>query len=206
MDPYDYKAGSKLMEHSWIKNDFLNSLETLLLSREAIELFKAKGEKISDFPGRWSGNRIVHTGDYMDEGIFLDSKDKETWEKKGDKNRKWEDVNLYIFANKFYKKIKPKLSILPSNRFLVNHTKKSFVDISRYKEGLKRISKDAKKEWIIHPLSLLTASGNNRGGGDYRGCYNDFVLVGSWCGDSISVEFVHPDSGYSICNVCFYER
>jgi hypothetical protein len=42
----------------------------------------------------------------------------------------------------------------------------------------------------IHPLSLLTAEGNGRGGGDYRGAHED--LVGSWARDVISVEREAP--------------
>jgi hypothetical protein len=46
----------------------------------------------------------------------------------------------------------------------------------------------------IHPLSLLTSSGNGRGGGDYHYPEGDFMdpdgkpVVGSWAGDIISVE------------------
>jgi hypothetical protein len=61
-------------------------------------------------------------------------------------------------------------------RFIVNHTKGQFVDKKKVK------SVDSYK---IHPLSLLTSSGNGRGGGDFRGD-NDFV--GTWAGDIISVE------------------
>ena len=61
-------------------------------------------------------------------------------------------------------------------QFIVNHTKKEFVDKKKVP------SVDG---WQIHPLSLLTSSGNGRGGGDFRGD-NDFV--GTWAADVISVE------------------
>ena len=61
-------------------------------------------------------------------------------------------------------------------RFIVNHTKKQFVD----KKKVPNVD-----GWQIHPLSLLTSSGNGRGGGDFRGD-NDFV--GTWAADVISVE------------------
>ena len=61
-------------------------------------------------------------------------------------------------------------------QFIVNHTKKEFVDKAKV---------PSKKGWQIHPLSLLTSSGNGRGGGDFRGD-NDFV--GTWAADVISVE------------------
>jgi hypothetical protein len=40
-----------------------------------------------------------------------------------------------------------------------------------------------------HPLPLLTAEGNGRGGGDYRG---ESPLIGSWARDVISVETEAP--------------
>jgi hypothetical protein len=61
-------------------------------------------------------------------------------------------------------------------QFIVNHTKKEFVD----KKKVPNVD-----GWQIHPLSLLTSSGNGRGGGDFRG-ENDFV--GTWAADVISVE------------------
>ena len=61
-------------------------------------------------------------------------------------------------------------------RFIVNHTKKEFVDKTKVP------SVDG---WQIHPLSLLTSAGNGRGGGDFR---NENEFVGTWGTDVISVE------------------
>lgn len=69
-------------------------------------------------------------------------------------------------------KIKPKIQKAFAHRYLVNHTKKFCIDLNLEK--------------TIHPLPLLVSSGNGRGGGDYRG--SDMQLVGSWCGDEISIE------------------
>jgi hypothetical protein len=57
-----------------------------------------------------------------------------------------------------------------SYTYIVNHTKKVYV----------------KKNDGFHPLSLLTAEGNGRGGGDYHGSNID--MVGSWARDVISME------------------
>ena len=46
------------------------------------------------------------------------------------------------------------------NKFLLNHDTKEFIDLNEYKEK----SRD-KDGWTIHPLPLLTAVGNDRGGG-----------------------------------------
>ena len=66
-------------------------------------------------------------------------------------------------------------NIMATHNFIVNHTKKQYVT----KTGRQ-----------FHPLPLLTAEGNGRGGGDYKGsCEN---LVGTWARDLISVEVVAP--------------
>jgi len=66
-------------------------------------------------------------------------------------------------------------NIMQDYNFIVNHTKKQYV---------------TKTGRVYHPLSLLTAEGNGRGGGDYHGsCEN---LVGTWARDVISVEMAAP--------------
>ena len=57
--------------------------------------------------------------------------------------------------------------------------------------------------WMIHPLSLLTASGNGRGGGDYRG--HNKHLVGLWAGDVISSDSKVPQ-GYEEITPDFREE
>lgn len=80
------------------------------------------------------------------------------------------------------KEMKPETRDMSAYHFLVNHTKKLYVD--------KRKSPDDGRGFRIHPLPLLTAEGNGRGGGDYRGAHED--LVGSWARDVISVEKAAP--------------
>ena len=64
-----------------------------------------------------------------------------------------------------------------SGRYIVNHTKKEYVD--------KDIVPEDKEGWKVHPLPLLTCEGNGRGGGDYR-LWNEFI--GYWSRDKISIE------------------
>ena len=70
--------------------------------------------------------------------------------------------------------------------YLVNHTKKIYLDCDKYK------AHSNKNEWIIHPLPLLTAVGNGLGGGDYHGINEEDV--GSWCYDTISVQKIIPNN------------
>jgi hypothetical protein len=94
--------------------------------------------------------KIVWAGDYADneEGI---------------------EENLFGLIEE---KIKP--PVLSKLRYLVNHSKKEYVDLGD-------LPKDS-DDWIIHPLPLLTCEGNGRGGGDFRD-ENDFV--GVWARDLI---------------------
>jgi hypothetical protein len=54
VSPHDYDNGAKLMEHSYIGNNFVEAVEFLLIDT---------GEN----KNRWSGKRIVWAGDYADD-------------------------------------------------------------------------------------------------------------------------------------------
>jgi hypothetical protein len=49
----------------------------------------------------------------------------------------------------------------PDARFIVNHTARQWCEIPSSRNG--------KTGLVVHPLPLLTAEGNGRGGGDYHG-------------------------------------
>lgn len=83
------------------------------------------------------------------------------------------------------------------NKFLVNHDKKEYIDIRHYTE------KSMYDDWCPHPLSLMTAMGNGRGGGDYHSPVNA-DMVGSWAMDTISVEDEAP-VGFKELDVWFSE-
>lgn len=91
-----------------------------------------------------------------------------------------DDVNnicLYDLDEHGVKQIpyQPELEAGLPFKYYVNSTKAEYVKIpSRIPDTL-----------VIHPLPLLTAWGNGRGGGDYRGSCMD--LVGRWAFDRIYV-------------------
>ena len=84
-------------------------------------------------------------------------------------------------------------------KFLLNHDTKQFVDLDAYK----RASTD-KHGWTIHPLPLLTAVGNDRGGGDFHEGNTGFEFVGSWAWQLISFADRPPDD-FAKFNLVFRE-
>ena len=74
-------------------------------------------------------------------------------------------------------------------KFLLNHDTKEFVDMDDYKE--KSVDKDS---WVIHPLPLLTAVGNDRGSGDFHEGNIGYEKVGRWAWQLISIADFPPKS------------
>ena len=85
------------------------------------------------------------------------------------------------------------------NRYFVNHTKKEYISFDKYFEKI------GDEDLIINPISLLTALGNGRGGGDYYGDYPNTDKVGYWKWDLISIENKIPE-GYTELDIYFKEE
>ena len=179
---HDFGSGLKLMEHSWMKNDFVGFIESLLTKDMAFHK-----------------SPIVWAGDYADEEPFesipkkvVDALVKDGYElEEVQKN----GANLYSIAYHSAVKLQSTTNMVlksKDKRYLVNHDKKVFVDKTK-------VPKDS-DGWQIHPLPLLTCEGNGRGGGDYRG---DSTLVGSWARDVISVEGLKSDIPKDYTEVIF---
>lgn len=115
--------------------------------------------------GAWYKDKIVWAGDYCDNGLFTPEGHK---------------GNLYdCTRDNTFKKIKPK-STKKLSKYLLNHDKKQFVN-------METLPSSYDGDWILHPLSLLTAIGNGQGGGDfYTSDKKMLSYVGTWAGDSIS--------------------
>lgn len=106
-----------------------------------------------------------------------------------DKNNSYYDVNsrkIFIDAawvkdEKKHRNIKKTL-LNYDGLYIINHTKQEIIDMYNYIENNK-----ANEGWCLHPLAILTAMGNGKGGGDYHGINMD--LVGSWSTDLISTTY-----------------
>ena len=176
-----YPWGMKLIEHTSLHNQFMNAIESMLSPL-----------------GPFHKHRIVWAGDYADSEPLpppttLSLSETENYEnEKINKNKN--QKNLFDLASdqpekeyKFDTPTIPEHTFEHINKFnhtyIVNHTKKLYVNIFK-------ITKNS--QW--HPLALLTAEGNGRGGGDYYGFNHE--LCGSWARDSISMENTQPSSDY----------
>lgn len=139
ISPHQYNNGAKLVEHSYVGNNFMEAVEALLMPNAPF--FKS---------------RLVWAGDYADPEP--------------------DGQNLYSICQEndglFSTKQPPAVPL-----YVINHTKQIYFVKANHK---------------IHPLSILTAEGNGRGGGDYQG--RDEELSGTWARDVISVENTIPQS------------
>lgn len=87
-------------------------------------------------------------------------------------------------------KIKSTDFTLDSVNYLINNDKKIYLDLKKYK---KNCMVDG---WCIFPISLLTALGNDRGGGDFHEGNTGYSDVGAWAFDEIYLSNELPD-GYT---------
>lgn len=93
-------------------------------------------------------------------------------------------------------------------KYLVNKTKGEYVDLKKYYEkSVFTVNyRDDTFDMCIFPISLLTALGNDRGGGDYHeGAGTDFEKVGRWAFDEIYLTNDRPE-GYEELDVIFKEH
>jgi hypothetical protein len=84
-----------------------------------------------------------------------------------------------------------------AGKYLLNHTKGQYISFDDYFDALNEQS-----PWIVCPFAILTAVGNGRGGGDYRGVNED--LAGAWAWDELEITGNKEKfSGYEKVNPIF---
>ena len=170
---WDFNNGAKLTEHSWLGNDFVAAVETLLVAE--------------------APRRVVWAGDYADPepgaGNLYDLTDglepyrpdvaglghRVAWRN----DEAVIEIDPAIKANA-WPVIVPRAE---SHPFLLNWDKRLYVDKRKVPAVKPRWSE---REWSLHPLPLLTVDGNGRGGGDFDGD-DPAGIVGSWARDHISL-------------------
>lgn len=173
---HDYDNGLKLMEHSWIGNNFVNAV-------------------IQNIDGK--PQRLAWLGDYAD-GVVDDSCNFGD----GFITQKTEFQKIYnsVWGNdpeddldvKSIDRNTPEYVLSNENAdcFVVNLTKGCYIDMEKYVAENKWKDSLDTYFWCINPIPLLTSVGNGQGGGDYRGAHEDDV--GSWAFDRIYMTALRP--------------
>ncbi len=166
LNPFQYDNGLKLTEHSWMGNRLMNAAFAL----------------IKDKP-----TRVAWVGDYSDEQYGDPYEGKMPYEKFMRYYRAcWGPDHDPVFSH-------PEPLMLDENTegwYLVNHTQKLSLDLVKY------CDQNSLDGWTVNPLSLLTACGNGRGGGDYHSQRPDYDKVGTWAFDRIELT-QNPPAGYT---------
>lgn len=171
------RNGIKLMEHSWIGNLFVESVSKLLYN---------------------APKRVVWVGDYANEvGDFdfnIPSKPIIP-----DYYAAWGDwvVPSIVEADENFTIV---------GKFLLNHDTHEYIEITN--EGYLFYSQPAEKSalpWYIHPLPLLTAVGNDRGGGDFHKGYG-YENVGIWAWHLLEVSDGAPMEYEEMSTLGFVEE
>jgi len=145
--------GSKLTEHSFIGNYYVDS---------AMKLIEGKPQK------------VYWVGDYANSVEGFEEIHKKVWD------RKIEDAIPFVQNS-------DGTPYTADGKNAVNHTKKNFIDLGRYK----KFAQDA-DGYTFNPVCILCAVGNGQGGGDYYGVNKE--KAGEWAGDMISIEENAPAS------------
>lgn len=146
-------------------------------NKEIIRLFMEAfmGAKLTEHS--WPENGFVNAFETFltPEGMFY--KSRVVWAGDYADNEKNMDENLHHNSSKhpqksYFNMIRNQILTLDkSYRYIINHTTKQYVDKNKYS---------------FHPLPLLIAEGNGRGGGDYGGIGEE--LIGLWARNVISIE------------------
>lgn len=156
---HDFGNGFKLIEHSYINNNFVNIVANNLVENPA---------------------QLYWVGDYAEERDFISPYMANmiygyAWNRKKNRRTTLEDPNENFDWDQDW--------------YYVNMTKKKYILMP--KPGY----------WRYSPISLLTAIGNGRGGGDY---YGNNPMVGAWAGDKVYLSTTKPERKYeditSSCN------
>ena len=171
----DYDNGLKLTEHSYCGNHFVETVMAQLLNK----------------PGR-----LAWMGDYHEVGDFaeLNPDLPEIIEQRFNEHYKCFTLPGYEgYCNGKHVRhySKPEEVEERQGRFILNHDKKCYIDMEEYEKNNLTCAED--DDWRFHPIPLLTAVGNGRGGGDFHGIGEEDV--GCWVGDLLEVRNAKPN-GY----------
>lgn len=168
MTSWDFNQGAKLMEFSWIDNDFVCYFESLINKEN----------------GLFAGYPILVAGDYADE-------EPNTY-----KNEKVNIYQLCAECGDIIlpKWLMHKNVECKHYRYLINEDKKVFIDTNRMRSCGTTEWEGKKYVWKVNPLPILCndgcIGGEARGGGDYSHKHRE---VGAWRRNVVVTSDNRPD-------------
>ena len=174
---WDFSNGLKLMEHSWARNNLVGAF-IHLIGENSPHYGKPcvwAGDYADDFTSRMVTEKGLTIYDFANEVI--------------DKLPKVDNKNNVYQMNKRFRELFGKDIFYPSSyknlagvdvpylecsdsldtyKYVINLRTKEYIEILEPSET----------DWIVHPLPLLLAESNGRGGGDYHGKNKN--MCGRW--------------------------
>jgi hypothetical protein len=187
LSAHDFGSFSKLTEHSWISNKFVNAVYSLIYK---------------------SPKRVAWIGDYACDDYnpenepYARAMPLDAFQKYYD--AAWSEDREVLPAAFFSKHDLTILDHCTTGTYLVNHTKRVYIDMAAYIRDC-TTSGGHWDGWCMNPLPLLTACGNGRGGGDYGKNHPGCEDIGVWAFDRLEYTDKAP-AGYIEAEYYFNEH
>ena len=173
---HEFDNGLKLMEHSWIGNNFVNAVYILIHNNPCKVVW------MGDYADDVSEDFAIQAGGKKQFNIFYRSAWKRDDEiSLGPEYFNGTDLSAFMTDD-------------TKGMYLINHNKGLYIPMEEYIATNSAGSKD--DLWCINPLPLLTACGNGQGGGDYRGI--NVNSVGAWAFNTLEYSDRAPEGFHSV--------
>jgi len=175
---FDFGSGMKLTEHSWIGNELVNAVYSLIFGKP---------------------KKVAWIGDYAMDDYYA-SKDAYTKAMPLEEfehfyTAAWGEDAKRMPSKQFTRKGLNLLAHDTKGTYLINHSKKAFISLEEYIRG-STVKGGVFEGYCLNPLPLLTACGNGRGGGDYHREHTGYTDVGTWAFDLLEYSEMKPFDYY----------
>lgn len=203
--PYAHdNNGAKLMEHSYVGNCYVKAYERALAEDYFGQPFVWVGDYADSFINKGKEEDLYVKACRHIEKIELANAKSEGFKRNPEKGwnfgkeyrKKGDLIYEYKSSKEFSESITYEQSLEIKYKYILNLTKKTYIVIPE--------SNGSMDYPTIHPLPLLCADGNGRGGGDYNG--SNMCLIGAWAYDCIGVANELPEDFKTELVVTFVEN
>lgn len=174
---HDFDNGLKLMEHSWVGNNFVNAILNMLSGHPMRVAWLGDYSSSECDQYDLGGGFVKGREDFM--RYYKSAYDRKVADNDADSVKTIKnDGKEYLF------------DLEHADCFLVNMTKGCYIDLAEYVSENNFTPSWDNALYCINPLPLLTCVGNGMGGGDYSGING--ADVGIWAFDEIYVTVLKP--------------